>query len=40
MLNLSVISQREHQTYILEEDKEVKVYIKVIQGTLRLPNVK
>ena len=40
MLNLSVISQSEHQTYITEENKKVKWPIKVIQGTLRLPDTK
>jgi hypothetical protein len=38
VLYLNVISQSEHQTYITEENKEVRRYIKVIKGTLRLPN--
>lgn len=39
-LNPSVIYQSKHQTYITEENNEIKWYIKVIQGTLRLPDAK
>jgi hypothetical protein len=33
---MNVVSQSEHQAYITEGNKEVKWYIKVIQGTLKL----
>ena len=37
VLYLNVIPQGEHQTYITEENKEVRCYIS--QGTLKLSHV-
>jgi hypothetical protein len=39
MLTLNVISQSEHQTYITEENKEVRWYIKVIQCIMTLHTI-
>jgi hypothetical protein len=36
VLDVNAMSQSKHQTYITEENKEVKA----IQGTLRLPDAK